>query len=96
MDMNMYFSFKQMVSTRVIKLIYIVGLIVITCAGGFFVGGGGVALQDMPYGASFGVGLGILTGGNLLWRLVCEAWILLFSMHETLVSIETNASGIEK
>ena len=25
---------------------------------------------------------------NLLWRLFCEAWILLFSMHEILSSIE--------
>jgi len=90
--MNMYFSFKQMVSTSVIKAIHILGLIVISCVGLFIVVGGG----DMPFLKAMGLGWGLLIFGNLLWRVLCEAWILLFSMHESLVSIEKNTSGIEK
>ncbi len=33
-------------------------------------------------------GLFIIVGGNVAWRLVCEAGILLSSTHETLVSID--------
>ena len=36
----------------------------------------------------FMLGLGILLPGNLIWRVICEAAILFYSMHERLVSIE--------
>ena len=39
------------------------------------------------------IGFAILIFGNLLWRLICEAWILFFRIHESLVSIEHNTSG---
>ena len=41
------------------------------------------------------IGFAILIFGNLLWRLICEAWILFFRIHESLVSIEHNTSGGE-
>jgi len=34
------------------------------------------------------IGLGIIVLGNILWRLICEGTILMFSVHEILGSIE--------
>ncbi len=34
------------------------------------------------------IAVAALTLGNLLWRVLCETWILLFSMHEQLTSIK--------
>ena len=36
------------------------------------------------------IGIGALTVGNLLWRVICEGCILLFSIHGILGSIEKN------
>ena len=79
-----FFSFRTMVSGEIIKLLYAIGALGIT----------GFAFVTMLDGneeglaASVGLGLVILIGGNLLWRVVCEAWILLFSMQEILAAIE--------
>jgi hypothetical protein len=39
-------------------------------------------------GGNFWTGLLIIVVGNLIWRVVCESIILLFSIHEILASIE--------
>ena len=36
------------------------------------------------------IGLGAMTVGNLLWRVICEGCILLFSIHDILGSVEKN------
>ncbi len=76
MDFNDFLSFRQMVSMQIIKIIYILGLAVITI-------GGIVTLLN-----NFLTGLIAIIFGNLIWRLICETSILLFSMHEILGSID--------
>jgi len=80
-----YFSFRKMVSTHLIKVIYILGLIAITIGGiGMIVAG-----ADQYNGEVFVLGgIALLIIGNLLWRILCEGWILLFSIHDILGSIE--------
>ncbi len=39
-------------------------------------------------------GVFLLLVGNLVWRMMCEGAILLFSLHELLVSIDTRAKGL--
>jgi len=68
------------VSTSIIKIIYVLGLIGVTLGGLIMLFEGGIE--------AILAGLGMITLGNLLWRVSCEAWILLFSMHDTLGSIE--------
>jgi hypothetical protein len=36
-------------------------------------------------------GILLLVAGNLVWRMMCEGAILLFSLHETLVSLDDKA-----
>ena len=91
-----YFSFRNLVSNSLIKIIYVFGMIGITIAGMNTlqegVRGSGkivmVGLAIIGSGKIIMVGLAIVVIGNLLWRIVCEGWILLFSMHEILSSIE--------
>ena len=78
MNFNDFFSFRQMVSMQIIKIIYILGLLFITI-------GGIIGLFD-----NFLMGLAAIVLGNLIWRLICESAILLFSIHDILGSIETN------
>jgi len=69
------------VSTVIVKFVYILGVIVFTISGLaiFFRGGIGILL-----------GLGIIVIGNLLWRIACEGWVILFNIHDLLGSIEKN------
>jgi len=77
-NFNDFFSFRQMVSMQIIKIIYILGLVFITI-------GGIIGLFD-----NFLMGLAAIVLGNLIWRLICESAILLFSIHDILGNIETN------
>lgn len=74
--MKDFFGFRKMVSSTLIKFIYIVGMIFLTIAGIYMLFGNVL------------LGLGIIIIGNLLWRVVCEGWIVLFSIHDILGSVE--------
>ena len=81
-----FFSFRTMVSRTLIQIIYILGMMAIIFSGILII----VQAANIRYGASekFMIGLGVLFLGNLVWRLICEAWILLYNIHDVLVSIE--------
>ena len=83
-----FFSFRTMVSTSLIKLTYGIGLVGITLAGGgIIVGSCNGRSGDVSMYAFF-AGVGVVVGGNLVWRIACEGMILAFSVHELLRSIE--------
>ena len=81
--MKEFFGFRKMVSPLIVKLIYGVGLVGLTIAGIVMMFQGGEA-------KSVAIGLGVITLGNLAWRLICEGMILAFSIQEILASIEQN------
>jgi len=91
-----YFSFQYMVSGGLIKILYVLGILFITIAGivvivkgtTMYVGRG--ANETMLYGAA------VVILGNLIWRIFCEIWIIIFSLHETTVSILDELKRIEK
>jgi len=74
-----FLSFRKMVSMSLLKFLYIIVAVGITIGGAITLLRGGVWQ-----------GLIAIVIGNLIWRVVCELWILLFSIHKTLVSIEEN------
>jgi len=104
-----FFSFHKMVSTSIIKVSYVLGLVLITLWGLVAIGFGifmmvntaqapevtGRLLYFDQGALSIAVGVLVLIFGNLLWRLICEGWILLFSMHELLASIAGSIGGSE-
>ncbi len=81
-----FFSFRIMVSTILIKIIYFLGMVGISLDGLYII----IKASERRHVAVSQVilGLGILILGNLLWRIVCEVWILFFSIHDILKSIE--------
>ena len=76
------------------RAIYIVGAILITL-GSFALMISG-ALTSV-FGGSVGVGgvlggIALLTLGNLGWRLLCESIIVIFNIHDRLVSIDNKTN----
>jgi hypothetical protein len=72
-----YFNFKSMVSPVLIKVIYFLGFLSLTVSGVVMM------TRNQPL-----EGLSALVFGNLLWRITCEGIIIIFRIHESLVSIE--------
>lgn len=84
-----FISFKKFISTFLIQFIYVIGVIFITITGLSKL----FEKQHEMFGFSSSgnntlMGIMIIIAGNLLWRLVCEASIVIFSMHDTLSAIE--------
>ena len=72
-----FWSFDKMVSGRLIKILYILGLISITISG-----------FTMFRYSGFLLGLVMIVIGNLFWRIMCEAIIIVFKIFEKLNQIE--------
>lgn len=84
-----YFAFRELVTPQLIKVVYLVGACFITAAGILSIVAPG-ALEEYeggPIVTRLG-GIAVLLVGNLVWRMMCEGAILLFSLHEMLVSID--------
>ena len=78
-----------MISLTLIKIIYVIGMIAITVSGvGLMIGGGDYGDATYTYG-----GMALIIFGNLFWRIFCEGWIIIFSLHETTVSILNELKG---
>ena len=95
MNFEDFMNFKMFISTTFIKIIYVLGVIVITLGSLLLMAGFslGSAYYGLPFGAGgILVGLAVLIFGNLGWRLLCEAIIVVFSIHERLISIDNKFS----
>jgi hypothetical protein len=86
-----YFDFRELITPALIKLFYALGAFVLS-AGSLIsifsphiIGKQGV---DPVRAVLF------LILGNVLWRMVCEAVILIFSVHEVLVSLDQKAESL--
>ena len=90
-----YFAFRELVTPQLIKVVYIVGTCLITAAGLLSI----LSPETLneydagPVLSRLG-GIFVLLVGNLMWRMMCEGAILLFSLHELLVSIDTAMKGL--
>jgi hypothetical protein len=87
-----YFGFRKLITPALIKLSHLVGVVAITIVSSFaivspdtFTAFGGDSTRVMF------MGILVLVLGNLVWRMLCEGAMLLFSLHEILVSLEDTA-----
>jgi hypothetical protein len=92
--MSGYFSFQKLITPRFVKVIYVVGLMAITAGGIGLAIGAGLGLRSATLATRMGVyyialGVGVVIVGNLVWRVLCEIWIVLFNIHNMLGSIES-------
>ena len=84
-----YFAFRELVTPQLIKVVYLVGACFITAAGILSIVSPDTLdeYEAGPIVTRLG-GIAVLLIGNLVWRMMCEGAILLFSLHELLVSID--------
>ena len=78
--MKDFLEFRKMISIQIIKILYVVGAVAITI--------GGIVMLFVGDNLAL-LGIGVLIIGNLLWRVICEGWIIVFSIHDILSSIES-------
>ena len=89
--MSGYFSFRNLITRRLVKFIYALGLIVLTAGGiGLSIWGGlGLRSATLPTRIgiySIAIGAGLVIVGNLVWRVLCEILIVPFNIHNLLAS----------
>ena len=99
--MGAYFSFERMITTTFVKVVYFLGFIAITAAGVALTVWAGMQLNDATIARSLGwryvaMGLALLVVGNIVWRVFCELWVVLFGIHSELVSVRyaLNLNGL--
>jgi hypothetical protein len=98
-----YFSFKKLITPRFVKFIYVVGSIALTVGGIGLAAWAALGLRSATLPTRMGayyiaLGAGSVIIGNLVWRVLCEIWIVLFNIHNLLGSIasETRQVPIER
>jgi len=86
-----YMTFRRFITPGFITVIWILGALLVTILGLLMISMGVSA--PSYYGFSFGgmytmMGIIFLIFGNLFWRIACEQWVVIFRIHEALVSID--------
>ncbi len=93
--MNNYFSFQRMVTASFVRALYFLGFVAITSASIALIVWAGLQLRQANIERTLGwryviIGAAALTAGNLIWRVFCELWVVLFNIHDRLASIDEN------
>lgn len=80
-----FFSFQKMISVTLIKILYALGMIIIIIGGIVMIAQGSDTYRN---GDALVIGgIALIIFGNIFWRIICEGWIIIFSLHETTASI---------
>lgn len=90
--MGAYFSFERMITTTFVKVVYFLGFVALTAAGVALAVWAGMQLNDSTISRSLGwryvaLGVALVVVGNIVWRVFCELWVVLFGIHSELVSV---------
>jgi uncharacterized protein DUF4282 len=90
--MGGYFSFDRMITPAFVKVLYFLGFVALTVAGAALVIWAGMQLNDATISRSLGwryvaLGVAAVVVGNIVWRVFCELWVVLFGIHSELTSV---------
>jgi len=90
-----------MITTTFVKVIYFLGFLAITAGGVALAVWAGMQLNDARIDRVLGwryvaAGVGLVVIGNIVWRVFCELWVVLFEIHNELVSVRygLNLNGL--
>ena len=88
-----YFSFQKCITSSFVKAIYFLGFVALTAGGIGLASWAAMRLYEanIPRGLGWyyvASGAAIVLVGNLVWRVFCEIWIVLFNIHARLVSLD--------
>lgn len=84
-----YFSFRKMITLKVIQVVYAIVAGLMTLVGIIALFSGSNGLSGRIPGGAFTVFLFIIFG-NLIWRIWCELTIVFFRINSTLNNIDAN------
>ena len=89
--MSGYFSFQRLISTSFVKIVYFLGFLILSSLSITLIVWAGLRLNNANISRELGwryvgYGLAALIVGNIVWRLICEFWIVLFSINDHLSS----------
>ena len=89
-----YFSFRKMITLKVIQVVYAIVAVVITLGGIVALFSGSNGLSEFIPGGGFSIFLFIIFG-NLIWRIWCELTIVFFAstVHLTILMIIQSREG---
>jgi len=81
-----------MITTTFVKVVYFLGFLAITAGGVALAVWAGMQLNDARIDRVLGwryvaAGVGLVMIGNIVWRVFCELWVVLFEIHAELVSV---------
>jgi hypothetical protein len=82
---NDFISFRKFISLTFIQVIYVIGALAVTIAGIVFIV---LAFDYRLNEEDLLAGIGLIILGNLIWRVICEAWILFFRLASSVGNIE--------
>jgi hypothetical protein len=90
-----------MITTTFVKGLYFLGFIALTAGGVALAIWAGMRLNDATIARSMGwryvaFGVGLVTLGNIVWRVFCELWVVVFNIHSELAAVRRglNLSGL--
>ena len=96
-----YFSFERMITTAFVKVVYFLGFLALTAGGVALAVWAGMQLNDATISRELGwryvaAGVGAVVLGNIVWRVFCELWVVLFGIHSELISVRyaLNLNGL--
>lgn len=84
MDFGSFFTFRRLLAPYLIRIIYILGFLAVTFSVLALLGQAPVTGIDG--GTWLRLGL-LFLGGQILWRVICEGFIVAFAVYERLGEI---------
>ena len=90
--MSAYFSFERMITPSFVKVVYFLGFLLLTAGSIGLIVWAGLQLNDATIDRNLGwryvaLGAAALVIGNIIWRVACELWVVLFGIHGELMSL---------
>ena len=90
-----FLSFEKMLATRIIRVVYLIGLVAAAIIGLIALVGSLIALFSGNIGNGL-AGIVVTVVGVvvwlLVWRLSCEVWIVMFGIYDRLGEIKANTT----
>jgi hypothetical protein len=98
--MSGYFSFQKLITPTIVKAVYFLGFIILSTLSITLIVWAGLRLNDANITRQLGwryvaVGAAGLIIGNIIWRVICELWMVLFSIDNQLSST-VNSHSVQR
>ncbi|HYH02534.1 MAG TPA: DUF4282 domain-containing protein [Bacillota bacterium] len=77
-----WFSLDEFITPSIIRFCYVIGTVLVTLVGLVFIASD--IFNPLSFRGYALKGLVMLIGGNLILRVSCESWLLLFGIYERL------------